>query len=118
MQVSVDDGDINIGLHMSSCSLASTSSSSGSSLGAKSKPTLMNGSVVPIKNSFNAVSVNAKMGNGGNLITKSISFDKTAELGDREEYDEDGKNKKGFFKNFKISFKNRREKWYRNDELG
>lgn len=102
---------------MSSCSLASTSSS-GSSLGAKAKPALMNGSVT-MKNNTNSVLINTKMGNNnGNLITKSISFDKTAERGDREVYDDDSKNKRGFFKNFKISFKNRRGKWYRNDELG
>lgn len=103
---------------MSSCSLASTSSSSGSSLGAKTKPTLMNGSIVAMKTNNNALSINTKMGNNGNLITKSISFDKTAERGDREGYDDDTKNKRGFFKNFKISFKNRRGKWYRNEELG
>lgn len=102
---------------MSSCSLASTTSSSGSSLGAKSKPMLTNG-VVSMKTSTNAVSINSKMGNSINSITKSISFDKTAERGDREGFDEDSKNKRGFFKNFKISFKNRRGKWYRNDELG
>jgi len=103
---------------MSSCSLASTSSSSGSSLGAKAKPMLMNGSVVTMKTSTNTTPINTKMGNNRNLITKSISFDKTAERGDREGFEEDSKNKKGFFKNFKISFKNRRGKWYRNDELG
>lgn len=103
---------------MSSCSLASTSSSSGSSLGTKTKPTLMNGSIVTMKTNANALSINSKMGNSGNLITKSISFDKTAERGDREGYDDDTKNKRGFFKNFKISFKNRRGKWYRNEELG
>lgn len=103
---------------MSSCSLASTSSS-GSSLGAKPKPALMNGSVVTMKTNNSAVLINNKMGSSsGNLITKSISFDKTAERGDREIYDDDSKNKRGFFKNFKISFKNRRGKWYRNDELG
>jgi hypothetical protein len=102
---------------MSSCSLASTSSS-GSSLGTKPKPALMNGSAVTMKTNTNAVLINTKIGNNtGNLITKSISFDKTAERGDREAYDDDSKNKKGFFKNFKISFKNRRGKWYRNDEL-
>jgi len=101
---------------MSSCSLASTSSSSGSSLGAKSKPTLMNGSVVSMKTNTNGMSINLKLGNGGNLITKSISFDKTAERGDREGFDDESKNKRGFFKNL-ISFKNRRGKWYRNDEL-
>ncbi|XP_050420096.1 GTPase-activating protein and VPS9 domain-containing protein 1 isoform X2 [Adelges cooleyi] len=117
-EASVDDGDANIGLHMSSCSLASTSSSSGSSLGAKPKP-IMNGSVVTIKTNINMVPIHPKIGNGsGGLITKSISFDKTAERGDRDLYDDDNKNKKGFFKNFKISFKNRRGKWYRNDELG
>lgn len=103
---------------MSSCSLASTSSSSGSSLGTKSKPMLTNGSVTTVKpNGTNAVSANLKIGNSGNLITKSISFDKTAERGDREGYDDDSKNKMGFFKNFKISFKNRRGKGYKNDEL-
>jgi len=108
-----------MGLHMSSCSLASTSSSSGSSLGAKPKPMLMNGgSVITMKTNTNTVPINTKMGNSGNLITKSISFDKTAERGDREGFDDDSKNKRGFFKNFKISFKNRRGKWYRNDELG
>lgn len=103
---------------MSSCSLASTSSSSGSSLGAKPKLMLMNGSVVTMKTNTNTMSINTKLGNNRNLITKSISFDKTAERGDREAFEDDGKNKKGFFKNFKISFKNRRGKWYRNDELG
>jgi len=107
-----------MGLHMSSCSLASTSSSSGSSLGAKPKPMLMNGSVVTMKTNTNTVPINTKMANNRNLITKSISFDKTAERGDREGFEDDNKNKKGFFKNFKISFKNRRGKWYRNDELG
>lgn len=102
---------------MSSCSLASTTSSSGSSLGAKSKPMLMNG-VVSMKTNTNTVSNNSKLGNSVNSITKSISFDKTAERGDREGFDDDSKNKRGFFKNFKISFKNRRGKWYRNDELG
>ncbi|VVC30572.1 Hypothetical protein CINCED_3A019626 [Cinara cedri] len=114
-EVSVDDGDTNTGLHMSSCSLASTSSSSGSSLGPK--PMLLNGLAETMKTSPNAVLVNAKLKNNGNSIPKSISFDKTAERGDREGYDDDSKNKKGFFKNFKISFKNRRGKWYRNDEL-
>lgn len=114
----MDDGDTNIGLHMSSCSLASTSSSSGSSLGTKSKPLIMNGSIVTMRTNTNTVSINSKLSNNGNLITKSISFDKTAERGDREGFDDDSKNKKGFFKNFKISFKNRRGKWYRNDELG
>lgn len=101
---------------MSSCSLASTSSSSGSSLGAKPKFTQINGSVT-MKTNTNAILINSKIGNGVNLITKSISFDKTAERGDREVFDDDNKNKKGFFKNIKISFKNRRGKWYRNEEL-
>lgn len=100
---------------MSSCSLASTSSSSGSSLGPK--PMLPNGSAVTMKNNSNTVPVNSKIRNNGNTIPKSISFDKTAERGDREGYDDESKHKKGFFKNFKISFKNRRGKWYRNDEL-
>ncbi|XP_050544818.1 GTPase-activating protein and VPS9 domain-containing protein 1 [Daktulosphaira vitifoliae] len=118
-EASIDEGDANIGLHMSSCSLASTSSSSGSSMGAKSKPLMMNGSVITMKTTTNMVSINSKMSNSsGSLITKSISFDKTAERGDRDAYDDENKIKKGFFKNLKISFKNRRGKYYRNDELG
>ena len=38
-------------------------------------------------------------------IPKSISFDKTADRGDKEGYDEENKNKRGFFRNFKLPFK-------------
>ncbi|KAG7172154.1 GTPase-activating protein and VPS9 domain-containing protein 1-like [Homarus americanus] len=43
-------------------------------------------------------------------IPKSISFDKTAERGDRDAIDGDAKHKRGFFKNFKLpGFKGRRK---------
>ncbi|CAL4099243.1 unnamed protein product, partial [Meganyctiphanes norvegica] len=43
-------------------------------------------------------------------IPKSISFDKTAERGDRDSIDGDAKHKRGFFKNFKLpGFKGRRK---------
>ena len=51
------------------------------------------------------------MSNGGQqastgAIPKSISFDKTADRGDKENcYDDENKNKRGFFRNFKLPFK-------------
>ncbi|KAF6211715.1 hypothetical protein GE061_012229 [Apolygus lucorum] len=48
-------------------------------------------------------------------IPKSISFDKTAERGDKESLDEDGKPKRGFFRSLKLPFKNRRVKSFRGD---
>lgn len=39
-------------------------------------------------------------------IPKSISFDKTADRGDKEQYyDDENKNKRGFFRSFKLPFK-------------
>ncbi|XP_034234553.1 GTPase-activating protein and VPS9 domain-containing protein 1 [Thrips palmi] len=43
-------------------------------------------------------------------IPKSISFDKTAERGDKELLDDDQKHKRGFFKHLKLTFKNRQRK--------
>lgn len=43
-------------------------------------------------------------------IPKSISFDKTAERGDKELLDDDQKNKRGFFGKLKMSLRNRRGK--------
>lgn len=43
-------------------------------------------------------------------IPKSISFDMTAERGDKELLDDDQKNKRGFFGKLKMSLKNRRGK--------
>ena len=51
------------------------------------------------------------MSNGGQqsstgAIPKSISFDKTADRGDKENcYDDENRNKRGFFRNFKLPFK-------------
>ncbi|KAL2750898.1 receptor-mediated endocytosis protein 6 [Vespula maculifrons] len=51
-------------------------------------------------------------------IPKSISFDKTAERGDKELLDDDQKNKRGFFGKLKMSLRNRRGKVIRGtDEL-
>lgn len=43
-------------------------------------------------------------------IPKSISFDMTAERGDKELLDDDQKNKRGFFGKLKLSLRNRRGK--------
>ena len=49
------------------------------------------------------------MSNGGQQAStgaKSISFDKTADRGDKENcYDDENRNKRGFFRNFKLPFK-------------
>ena len=49
-------------------------------------------------------------------IPKSISFDMTAERGDKELLDDDQKNKRGFFGKLKMSLKNRRGKSLRGTE--
>ncbi|XP_044728501.1 serine-rich adhesin for platelets isoform X2 [Chrysoperla carnea] len=46
-------------------------------------------------------------------IPKSISFDMTAEKGDKDMMDDDQKNKRGFFGKLKMGFKNRRGKTVR-----
>lgn len=46
-------------------------------------------------------------------IPKSISFDMTAERGDKELLDDDQKNKRGFFGKLKLSLRNRRGKTIR-----
>ncbi|XP_069695345.1 GTPase-activating protein and VPS9 domain-containing protein 1 [Periplaneta americana] len=49
-------------------------------------------------------------------IPKSISFDKTAERGDKDLLDDDQKHKRGFFRNFKLPFKSRRVKSLRGSD--
>lgn len=50
-------------------------------------------------------------------IPKSISFDKTADRGDKEGcYDDENKNKRGFFRNFKLPFKRANRTKDRNDQ--
>lgn len=52
-------------------------------------------------------------------IPKSISFDMTAERGDKELLDDDQKNKRSFFGKLKMSLRNRRGKAIRGtDDIG
>uniref|UniRef100_A0A1B6FZC8 Receptor-mediated endocytosis protein 6 homolog n=1 Tax=Cuerna arida TaxID=1464854 RepID=A0A1B6FZC8_9HEMI len=98
---------------LSTVSLASTSSSGSSSeprhktpeLCSPATPLVLNGSVVMMEAPSNVVT---KPLTSTGAIPKSISFDKTAEKGDKESLDKDGKHKHGFFRNFKLPFKNRR----------
>ncbi|GLH08502.1 Uncharacterized protein GBIM_13724 [Gryllus bimaculatus] len=115
-------------VRLSSASLASSSSSSGSSSDPRPKtatPTpelpllssypVMNGHAVMPEGetrASKAVSVTSSTG----AIPKSISFDKTAERGDKDMLDEDSKHKRGFFRNFKFPFKPRRVKSGRSDD--
>lgn len=49
-------------------------------------------------------------------IPKSISFDMTAERGDKELLDDEQKNKRGFFGKLKMSLRNRRGKMIRSTD--
>lgn len=97
---------------LSTASLTS-SSSSGSEPRVKSNissdlPTpTVNGTCDAIDGSIpNFSKPNASTG----AIPKSISFDMTAERGDKELLDDDQKNKRGFFGKLKLSLRNRRGK--------
>ncbi|XP_073993752.1 GTPase activating protein and VPS9 domains 1 isoform X2 [Rhodnius prolixus] len=95
------------------------SSSSGSSVSARNSTTEINLSSTPIvlQNGTaimqESCSVSKPAPTGA--IPKSISFDKTAERGDKESLDEDGKPKRSFFRSFKLPFKSRRGKSFRSE---
>ncbi|XP_066994190.2 GTPase-activating protein and VPS9 domain-containing protein 1 isoform X2 [Anabrus simplex] len=114
-------------VRLSSASLASSSSSSGSSSDPRPKtvtPTpdlplapstlVMNGhAVIPDPDTTPTkatVTGNTASASSTGAIPKSISFDKTAERGDKDLLDEDSKHKRSFFRNFKLPFKSRRVK--------
>lgn len=125
-EISVEETDVssgNAGVCLSTVSLASTSSSGSSSesrhktleLTLPATPLVLNGSVVMMEST---TTVTSKPLTSTGAIPKSISFDKTAERGDKESLDEDGKHKRSFFRNFKLPFKNRRGKSFRgSDEM-
>ncbi|XP_052119444.1 receptor-mediated endocytosis protein 6 homolog isoform X1 [Frankliniella occidentalis] len=131
--IDIDRGDeaaSQIASHASTASLTSSSSSAGGASGGPSgsggsssaqppppaltstptpdlpapAPVLANGSIC-------GVGAVPRTGIATGAIPKSISFDKTAERGDKELLDDDQKHKRGFFRNFKLTFnKNRRGK--------
>ena len=100
-------------MRLSTASLTSSSSSG-------SEPRTKNNACVtdlvtsqPSTNGRNDCQVNSscsKPSISTGAIPKSISFDMTAERGDKELLDEDQKNKRGFFGKLKMSLKNRRGK--------
>uniref|UniRef100_A0A1B6E0D7 Receptor-mediated endocytosis protein 6 homolog n=1 Tax=Clastoptera arizonana TaxID=38151 RepID=A0A1B6E0D7_9HEMI len=119
-EVTIEDSEMatriaSVGVCLSNTSLASTSSSASSSesrpkppdLSLPATPLVLNGSVVLSESSSSTV---PKPQTSTGAIPKSISFDKTAERGDKESLDEDGKQKRNFFRNFKLPFKSRRGK--------
>lgn len=63
---------------------------------------------------------NSKPFSATGAIPKSISFDMTAERGDKEMLDDDGKGKgnRGFFGKLKMSLRNRRGKPVRGEDMG
>ncbi|XP_063878825.1 GTPase-activating protein and VPS9 domain-containing protein 1-like isoform X2 [Scylla paramamosain] len=100
-------------LHLSTTSLASSSSSGSDVVGGSGKLRSTPGvNASPAPESGEVPEPNAPGGSMASTgaIPKSISFDKTAERGDRDLLDADAKHKRGFFKNFKLpGFKTRRK---------
>ncbi|KAK7074988.1 GTPase-activating protein and VPS9 domain-containing protein 1 [Halocaridina rubra] len=100
-------------LHLSTTSLASSSSSGSDGVGGSGKVrSVSNASSGPTTDSIDTPEPSGSTINmaATGAIPKSISFDKTAERGDRDSLDGDAKHKRGFFKNFKLpGFKGRRK---------
>lgn len=95
---------------------SASSSTSGSSVEARNNSTeIPLSSAPPIVVPNGSVVTEGSNNKPTGAIPKSISFDKTAERGDKEALDEDGKHKRSFFRNFKLPFKNRRGKSFRTD---
>lgn len=101
---------------LSTASLTS-SSSSGSEPRTKSNASTSELPVPAVNggcDSTDVPSVNFSKPNASTgAIPKSISFDMTAERGDKELLDDDQKNKRGFFGKLKLSLRNRRGKTIR-----
>ena len=86
-----------------SAASAAASASSATAAGAASAATASNPLVSPAVSLAASVTVQTQPSTGA--IPKSISFDKTADRGDKEQYDDDSKNKRSFFRNLKLPFK-------------
>ncbi|XP_063231797.1 GTPase-activating protein and VPS9 domain-containing protein 1 isoform X2 [Bacillus rossius redtenbacheri] len=107
-------------VRLSSVSLASTSSSGSSSdprpktvtptpdIPAAPNVLIPNGHIVIPEDE--PAPVKSLQASATGAIPKSISFDKTAEKGDKDLLDDDQKHKRSFFRNFKLPFKSRRVK--------
>ncbi|KAG8225231.1 hypothetical protein J437_LFUL009801, partial [Ladona fulva] len=118
------------GARLSSTSLASSSSSSGGGGAGESGRRRMNVASAPthpasappvellstqeeavsregavMANSFQPTASSQGRNPSMGAIPKSISFDKTAERGDKDMLEDDHKQKRGFFRNFKLPFK-------------
>ncbi|XP_043477081.1 GTPase-activating protein and VPS9 domain-containing protein 1 isoform X1 [Leptopilina heterotoma] len=97
-------------------STASLTSSSSSGSEPRSKNNRCIGDLSNVQSLMNggsdcqAISPSLKPSTSTGAIPKSISFDMTAERGDKELLDDDQKNKRGFFGKLKMTLKNRRGK--------
>lgn len=108
-------GNEDVVVRLSSASLASRSSS-GSDSRLKSSVEILE-PVLQLVNSTsgsdvtdNTSPVFSKPNSSTGAIPKSISFDVSAERGDKEMLDDDQKGKRGFFGKLKLSLRNRRGK--------
>lgn len=93
---SVNDADI-VAARLSNASLGSSSSSSNCSASGEVN--------VHVSVTESQVMESPIPTASSGAIPKSISFDKTAEKGDKESFDEDSKGRKSFFKSFKLTLK-------------
>ncbi|XP_015600361.1 GTPase-activating protein and VPS9 domain-containing protein 1 isoform X3 [Cephus cinctus] len=104
----------NVVVRLSTASLTSSSSSGSES---RAKNTIASDLCLnqPISNGNGDMtdgvsSITSKPTTSTGAIPKSISFDMTAERGDKELLDDDQKNKRGFFVKLKMTLRNRRGK--------
>lgn len=113
--------------HLSTVSLTSSSSSGSepqivktTTQASEANPQLAANRVSSCSSSIDvtdsAVSGCSKPSNSMGAIPKSISFDMTAERGDKEMLDDDQKGKRGFFGKLKMSLRNRRGKSLRHPD--
>lgn len=112
LQPEIPNASGNGPMSSSSSSCSSHGSVSSSAKGLSSSPATTGSR--PVAAAAAAAAVSGQPTSSTGAIPKSISFDKTADRGDKETYadGDENKNKRGFFRNFKLPFKraNRKER--------
>lgn len=92
-------------LSSSSSSCSSHGSMASSAKGLATSSAAATSTVNTSSSSVASASAGTQVHQSTGAIPKSISFDKTADRGDKESYDDENKNKRSFFRNFKLPFK-------------
>ena len=96
---------VNGRLSSSSSSCSSHGSVASSAKGLATSSVAATSTVNTSSSSIASASAGTQIHQSTGAIPKSISFDKTADRGDKENYDDENKNKRSFFRNFKLPFK-------------